>query len=83
MGKLAERWLRDGFVRHPDQLPAASAHLDGDVAKGGSVELETRRLAMIGAAHGAQLPAGALLELPHGGVMLRGGLRLEHEIILA
>jgi len=38
-----------------DELGAAAAHLDGDVAQGGSLEFEARRLAMIRAADGFEL----------------------------
>ena len=55
--------LRDRPVRHLDQLVAAAAHLDTDVAKSGAAELDTRSLAMIRATDAAQLELGSLLEL--------------------
>ena len=70
-------WRRDGLIRHFDQLSAASAHLDGDVAEGRPVELEARRLPVIGALDGGKLPAGVLLEVLYS-VFLR-----PQEIILA
>jgi len=44
------------------ELGAAAAHLDGDVAQGGAAELEARGLAMIRTAHIAQFLHGLRFE---------------------
>jgi hypothetical protein len=64
-----------GAVGDFDELVAAAAHLDGDVAEGGSLEFEAGGLAMVGAAEVANFALGSFLELPYG--------IGEHEIILA
>ena len=48
----------DNFVRKIQELGAAAAHLDGDVAQGSALELETGRLSMIRTADHFQLARG-------------------------
>ena len=53
----------DGAIGKVQELGAAAAHLDGDVAESGAVELEARRLAMIRTADRLQFTGGAFLKL--------------------
>ena len=53
----------DFLIRDLDQLGAAAAHLNGDVAKRGPVEAQAGRLAMIRAEHVANLACRVFLEL--------------------
>jgi hypothetical protein len=71
------RSFRDGLIRHLDQLAAASAHLDRDLAKSGSPELQARSLVVIGAAQAAHFAPGVVLEVRYGVFCA------SHEIILA
>jgi len=48
--------LGDSFIRDVQELRAAAAHLDGDVAQSRALELETGRLAMIRTADRCELP---------------------------
>jgi hypothetical protein len=53
----------DSLICNFQELRAASAHPDGDVAQGGALELETGRLSMIRATDGFQLASRILLKL--------------------
>lgn len=52
----------DSFVRKIQELGAAAAHLDGDVAQGSALELQTGRLTMIRTADRFQLAGGVLFK---------------------
>jgi hypothetical protein len=54
--------IGDSFVGEFQELGAAAAHLDGDVAQSGALELETRWLSMIRAADRLQFLRGSLLK---------------------
>jgi len=58
--------IGDRFVGKLQELGAAAAHLDGDVAQRGASELESRRLAVIRAADCFQLARGFFLKLLYG-----------------
>ncbi len=53
--RLSGLALGDGLIGDVQELRAAAAHLDGDVAQGRALELETGRLAMIRTAYGFEL----------------------------
>jgi hypothetical protein len=52
----------DSLVGKIQKFRAAAAHLDGDVAQGGSLEFETGRLAMIRTPDGFQFAGGVLFK---------------------
>jgi hypothetical protein len=52
----------DSFVRDFEELRAAAAHLDGDIAQGGALELETGRLPVIRTSHGLEFAGRILFE---------------------
>ncbi|MCU1335858.1 MAG: hypothetical protein JWO19_1439 [Bryobacterales bacterium] len=54
--------IGDGTIREIQELGAAAAHLDVDVAQRDPAELQPRRLAMIGTKDRFQLPCGILLK---------------------
>jgi hypothetical protein len=55
--------IGDGPIGQIQQFVAAAAHLDGDVAQGGSPEFQARGLAVIRATHRFEFPNRVLLEL--------------------
>jgi hypothetical protein len=57
--------LRDLLVRQPDQLIAAAAHPDIDIAQSLSLEAETRGAAVHRAAQIANFTGGAFLKFFH------------------
>jgi len=54
--RLSGLALGDSFIGDVQELCAAAAHLDGDVAQSGALKLETGRLSMIRAADRFELP---------------------------
>src|SRR5512142_600734 len=56
----------DSFVGDVQELRAAAAHLDGDVAQGRALEFETGRLAMIRTADRFQFSRRMLLKFLYG-----------------
>jgi hypothetical protein len=52
----------DRAIRELQELGAAAAHLDGDVAQAGSAEFQPRGLAMIGTADRFQFAGGVPLK---------------------
>ena len=75
--------LSDLLIRQSDQLLAARAHLNGNIAQRLALEPQPRGLMMIRAAHIAELARGPLFELVH---LFPRGRRMEdreHKIILA
>jgi hypothetical protein len=52
----------DSPIREFQELRAATAHLDSDVAQGGALDLQTGRLSMIGTAHCFEFALGMLLK---------------------
>jgi len=60
--RLAGLPAGDSPIREFQELGAAAAHLDSDVAQSGAVKLKTGRLSMIRATDRLQFLRGSLLE---------------------
>jgi hypothetical protein len=58
--------IRNRAVSELEELGAAAAHLDGNVAKSGAAELNARGLAVIRTTDRFQLACGVLLEFLYG-----------------
>ena len=85
---MRERWLLavltrgDLFVCQADQLLAAAAQLDINVAQRGALKAQPRSLMMIRTAQIADFTRGVLLEFLHPLLGTRNRRGLKHETIL-